>query len=66
MFCIIVCRVATAFILLYLGSGGVVYGFIGANSSLANRTKFMAYYRVTCMAGVLLSTIGEFILISHE
>lgn len=42
-----------------LGSGGVAYGFIGANTSRESRTKFMSYYRVTCMAGVMSSTIGE-------
>ena len=42
-----------------LGSGGVAYGFIGANTSQENRTKFMSYFRVTCMAGVMTSTIGK-------
>ena len=46
-----------------LGSGGVAYGFIGANTSRESRTKFMAYYRVTCMAGVMSSTIGELLII---
>ena len=46
-----------------LGSGGVAYGFIGANTSRESRTKFMSYYRVTCMAGVLSSTIGELLII---
>ena len=46
-----------------LGSGGVAYGFIGANTSRESRTKFMSYYRVTCMAGVMSSTIGELLII---
>ncbi|KAJ7386798.1 Major facilitator super domain-containing protein 8 [Desmophyllum pertusum] len=41
------------------GSGGVAYGFIGANTSRESRTKFMSYYRVTCMAGVMSSTIAS-------
>lgn len=42
-----------------LGSGGVAYGFIGANTSREKRTKFMSYFRVTCMTGVMTSTIGK-------
>ena len=42
-----------------IGSGGVAYGFIGANTSADVRNKYMSLYRVTCMAGVLFSTIGE-------
>lgn len=41
------------------GSGGVAYGFIGANTSRESRTKFMSYYRVTCMLGVMSSTIAS-------
>lgn len=41
------------------GSGGVGYGFIGANTSRETRTKVMSYYRVTCMAGVMSSTIAS-------
>ncbi|XP_068747049.1 major facilitator superfamily domain-containing protein 8-like [Montipora capricornis] len=41
------------------GSGGVAYGFIGANTSREHRTKFMSYFRVTCMAGVMTSTIAS-------
>ncbi|XP_031565685.1 uncharacterized protein LOC116300863 [Actinia tenebrosa] len=41
------------------GSGGVAYGFIGANSSRENRVKLMSYYRVTCMIGVMSSTIAS-------
>ncbi|XP_020612769.1 uncharacterized protein LOC110051125 isoform X4 [Orbicella faveolata] len=41
------------------GSGGVAYGFIGANTSRESRTKFMSYYRVTCMVGVMSSTIAS-------
>ena len=44
---------------LFPGSGGVAYGFIGANTSRESRTKFMSYYRVTCMVGVMSSTIGK-------
>jgi len=42
-----------------IGGGGILYGFLGANSSRESRTKFMSYFRVSCMAGVLLSTIGK-------
>lgn len=41
------------------GSGGVAYGFIGANTSREKRTKFMSYFRVTCMTGVMTSTIAS-------
>lgn len=41
------------------GSGGVAYGFIGVNTSREKRTKFMSYFRVTCMTGVMTSTIAS-------
>lgn len=41
------------------GSGGVAYGFIGTNTTRESRTKFMSYFRVTCMAGVMFSTIAS-------
>lgn len=47
------------------GSGGVAYGFIGANTSRESRTKFMSYYRVTCMAGVMSSTIASATFLPH-
>lgn len=44
---------------LFLGSGGVVYGFIGVNISWEFCIKFMFYYRVICMFGVMLFMIGR-------